>query len=227
MMKRILTLFMLGFLSACWRNPTPYELHGARGAKVPTEYYLINQGDTLFGIAWRYGLDMQDLAVWNGILDPHRILAGDRIRLKPPVGMNITRVRPPEATPQGQIGWIWPTRGKVIREFIPNKPGHQGLKIQGLRGQPIHAVRGGTVAYVGVGISGYGRMVIIRHENRIFSAYGYLDKALVHEGQTVRQGQKIATMGISTQGMAALHFEMRQHGPSVNPYGFIGSKPRY
>lgn len=227
MLKKFVFTVLLVLVSACEKRVSPYDLYGARGSQTPPEYYMINQGDTLFGIAWRFGVDMQDLANWNGISNPHRIMAGNRLRMKPPRGTVVQRIDPPPVTAQGQGGWIWPTKGKVIREFIANKPGYQGIKIQGQRGQPIHAVRAGEVAYVGEGISGYGRMVIIRHENRIFSAYGYLASASVREGQPVQQGQNIGTMGISPQNIPALHFEMRQHGPSVNPYGFIGSVPRF
>ena len=214
-------------LSACQRAPTAYDLHGARGALKPREFYWVVRGDTLFGIAWRYGLDVQDLAQWNGIINPDYIRAGSRIRLLPPSGTQRIYSTPPQITSSGLNGWIWPTRGRVIREFDPSKIGHQGLKIAGNRGQPIVAARDGQVVYVGEGISGFGRMVIIRHEDRIYSAYGYLATINVRERQNVRMGTQIATMGISPQNIAALHFEVRQRGPSVNPYSFIGTRPRY
>lgn len=222
-----LLLAILMGLSACQRAPTAYDLHGARGALKPTEYYWVTRGDTLFGIAWRYGLDVQDLAQWNGIINPDYIQAGSRIRLLPPSGIQRVFVNPPQVSSSGLQGWIWPTRGRVIREFNPNKIGHQGLKIAGTRGQSIVAARDGQVVYVGEGISGFGRMVIIRHENRIYSAYGYLATIHVRERQNVRVGTQIATMGISPQNIPALHFEVRQRGPSVNPYSFIGTTPRH
>jgi LysM repeat protein len=56
---------------------------GAINAERP-EYYVIKKGDTLGGIAKRYGLDARDLAAWNGVADPRRIDVGQRLRLSSP-----------------------------------------------------------------------------------------------------------------------------------------------
>lgn len=223
----LLTTALLGFACSYHSGTNAaYQLHGQRGALEAKGYYSIKPGDTLFGIAWRYGLDMQELAHWNGISDWNRIYAGNRLRLEPPSGVERKKVIAPRVTRAGQAGWQWPVRGEVLREFVPNKPGHQGLKIRGTRGQAIVAASDGEVAYSGTGLSGYGRMVIIKHDKNTLSAYGYLQQALVREGQRVRQGEQIATMGISPQNVAALHFETRRQGRPVNPYGFIGTDPR-
>lgn len=221
-----LLLAML-WLVGCSTTPTAEQLHGARGALVPGKYYIIQTGDTLFGISWRYGLDMQELASWNNISNPDVILAGRRLRMKPPSGVTRVSVSAPTITSSGKGGWIWPTRGRIITGYNNKIPGRQGLKIGGERGQTIVAARNGEVVYSGTGLSGYGRMVILRHGQNVLSAYGYLATAKVQEGQTVKKGQQIATMGISPQNIAALHFETRQQGQPVNPYGFIGTTPRH
>lgn len=203
-----------------------YQLHGERGALEAKGSYTIKRGDTLFGIAWRHGLDLQELARWNGIDNPNRILAGNKLRLEPPTGVARKRVVAPRVTKAGLSDWQWPVRGQVSREFDANKPGHQGMKISGSMGQPIYAASSGTVAYSGTGLSGFGRMVIINHGNNTLSAYGYLQQAMVHEHQKVQKGQQIATMGISPQNTPSLHFETRKQGKPVNPYGFIGTVPR-
>ena len=211
-MKRLttLTLFAL-LLSACGTHyrhgPTAAELHGQRGALRPGADYIVRPGDTLFGISWRYGLDMQEFARWNGISDPNRILVGQRLHTQPPRGVMRTPVYTPQISSAGQPGW--------------------SLKITGSRGQAIRAARDGEVAYVGSGLSGFGRMVILRHEDKVLSAYGYLADVQVSEKQRVQRGQQIATMGISPQNIPALHFETRKQGQSVNPYAYIGTTPRY
>lgn len=215
------------WLAGCGSAPTAEQLHGARGALAPSNYYVIKPGDTLFGISWRYGLDMQELANWNNISNPDVILAGSRLRMKPPSGVARVSVAAPTVSSAGQGGWIWPTRGKVVTAYDGKTPGRQGLKIGGTRGQAIVAARDGEVVYSGTGLSGYGRMVILRHGGNVLSAYGYLATAQVQEKQMVQKGQQIATMGISPQNIAALHFETRKQGQPVNPYGFIGTTPRY
>lgn len=221
----VATLALFSF--ACsFGGSKAYQMHGERGALTAKGSYTIKRGDTLFGIAWRHGLDLQELARWNGIRNPDRILAGNTLRLEPPTGVERKRVVAPKVTKVGLSDWQWPVRGQVIREFHANKPGHQGMKISGSIGQPIYAASGGTVAYSGTGLSGFGRMVIINHGNNTLSAYGYLQQALVNEHETVQKGQQIATMGISPQNKPSLHFETRKQGKPVNPYGFIGTLPR-
>ncbi|MDO4643379.1 MAG: peptidoglycan DD-metalloendopeptidase family protein [Cardiobacteriaceae bacterium] len=230
-MRRSILLYTFALLlTACgtsYHAPTAYQLHGQRGALQPGADYIVRPGDTLFGISWRYGLDMQELARWNGISDPNRILAGSRLHTRPPQGIQREQVYVPQVTSAGLPGWIWPTRGRVTREFSPSTPGGQGIKIAGERGQPIYAARDGEVAYVGSGLSGFGRMIILRHDDKVLSAYGYLADVQVGEKQQVRRGQQIATMGISPQNSAALHFETRKQGQPINPYSFIGTAPRY
>ena len=57
---------------------------GVRPAQVPlAESHVVQAGETLGGIAMRYGLATADLARWNGIADARLILVGQRIRLRP------------------------------------------------------------------------------------------------------------------------------------------------
>ena len=105
-----LALFAL-LLAACgggrYHGPTAYDLHGQRGAMRPGGDYIVRPGDTLFGISWRYGLDMQELANWNGISDPNRILVGQRLRL-------IQRLAVPPPALHPQIGRLTGTRQRLI-----------------------------------------------------------------------------------------------------------------
>ena len=157
---------------------------------------------------------------------PRPQLVGQRLRTTPPRGVQPKPVYIPQVSSAGQPGWMWPTRGRVISEYAPNTPGGQSLKIGGSRGQPIYAAHDGEVAYVGSGLSGVGRMIIIRHDD-VLAAYGYLDNINVKEHQRVQRGQQIASMGISPQSTPALYFETRKGNRTANPYSYIGSTPRY
>lgn len=50
----------------------------------PARVHIVQPGETLYGIAWRYGVDYRDLARWNRIDDPNFIRVGQRILLTPP-----------------------------------------------------------------------------------------------------------------------------------------------
>ncbi|MEZ8632827.1 murein hydrolase activator NlpD [Vibrio lentus] len=117
--------------------------------------------------------------------------------------------------------WLWPTKGRVIKNFSVGEQGNKGIDIAGQRGQPIVSTAGGTVVYSGNALRGYGNLVIVKHNDNYLSAYAHNDRLLVSEGQSVKPGQKIATMGSSGAGSVRLHFEIRYQGKSVNPKRYL------
>ncbi|WP_076586101.1 peptidoglycan DD-metalloendopeptidase family protein [Vibrio ostreicida] len=117
--------------------------------------------------------------------------------------------------------WLWPTKGRVIRNFSAGDQGNKGIDIAGQRGQPVSSSASGTVVYSGNALRGYGNLVIIKHNDNYLSAYAHNERLLVHEGQSVKAGQKVATMGSSGTSSVRLHFEIRYQGKSVNPNRYL------
>jgi lipoprotein NlpD len=113
--------------------------------------------------------------------------------------------------------WHWPAKGKVARKF----PAADGLDIVGERGQAIVATAPGRVVYGGSGLRGYGKLIIIKHNDEFLSAYAHNDRLFVQEGQRVQQGQKIAEMGMSGTDRVKLHFQIRRNGAPVDPLKFL------
>jgi len=125
------------------------------------------------------------------------------------------------AEPTGSISWAWPTKGKIISGF--NDGGNKGIDIAGTKGQPILAAAPGKVIYSGSDLRGYGKLVIVKHNNTYLSVYANNSNILVKEGQQVNAGQKIAEMGDTDSNTVKLHFEIRQQGKSVDPAKFLAS----
>jgi lipoprotein NlpD len=119
------------------------------------------------------------------------------------------------------LGWRWPVDGKIIRRFSANGSGKQGIELDGRVGESIFAASGGRVVYAGNGLRGYGNLVIVKHDAHYLTAYGYNSALLVKEGERVKAGQKIATMGIGPGSAAALHFELRRDGKPVDPLDYL------
>ena len=117
--------------------------------------------------------------------------------------------------------WVWPTKGRVIKNFSAGNQGNRGIDIAGQRGQSILSTAAGVVVYSGNALRGYGNLIIIKHNDDYISAYAHNDRLLVKEGQNVRGGQKIATMGSSGAASVRLHFEIRYQGKSVNPKRYL------
>ncbi len=89
---------------------------------------------------------------------------------------------------------VMANKRRVIKNFSVGEQGNKGIDIAGQRGQPIVSTAGGTVVYSGNALRGYGNLVIVKHNDNYLSAYAHNDRLLVSEGQSVKPGQKIATM---------------------------------
>ena len=196
------------------------------------EQHIVRKGETLHSIAWRYGKDPADVARWNRLGDGSLIYPGQVIRLSPPSGTiphstssrSSSRKSLPTIPTQPSPAWAWPTRGRVSVEF-GGKPGSgTGVLIDGRAGQAIVAAASGRVVYAGGGLIGYGQLIILKHNDTYLSAYGHNAKLLVKEGQSVKKGQQIATMGEGPERKPRLHFEIRRNGEPVNPRRYLPAR---
>jgi lipoprotein NlpD len=116
--------------------------------------------------------------------------------------------------------WIWPVKGTILKRFsdtVKNK----GLAISGNAGDPVKAARTGVVVYSGTGLRGYGKLIIIKHDENLLSAYAHNQELLVKEEERVTVGQVIAKMGSSGTDSVKLHFEIRYQGKPVDPLQYL------
>jgi lipoprotein NlpD len=95
------------------------------------------------------------------------------------------------------------------------------MDISGSLGLPVLAAANGKVVYSGTGLRGYGKLVIIKHNNTYLSAYAHNQNILVKEGEEVKKGQKIAEMGSTDTEQVKLHFEIRKQGKPVDPSKYL------
>jgi lipoprotein NlpD len=115
--------------------------------------------------------------------------------------------------------WIWPANGKTVGTF--SEGASKGVDIAGKAGDPVVSAGDGKVVYSGTGLRGYGKLVIVKHNNTYLSAYAHNQNVLVKEGQSVTKGQKIAEMGSTDADQVKLHFEVRRQGKPVDPLKYL------
>jgi len=132
-----------------------------------------------------------------------------------------TAAKPQSAPPAYDGKWVWPTRGRVLSYFQPSAAGKQGIDIGGHEDQPVNAAASGMVVYAGSGLVGYGRLIIVKHNESLLSAYGHNNTLLVNEGEHVSAGQMIAKMGSSGTNRNQLYFEIRKNGKPTDPMGYL------
>ncbi|MCA3106456.1 MAG: peptidoglycan DD-metalloendopeptidase family protein [Rhodocyclaceae bacterium] len=129
--------------------------------------------------------------------------------------------RPEVAVDPVAINWAWPASGTVIERFSDT---NRGIDIGGKAGQPILASADGRVVYSGSAIRGYGRMLIVKHNDLYVSVYAHAAELLVKEGQAVSRGQRIAEMGSTDADRVKLHFEIRRMGRPVDPLRYLSGE---
>ena len=214
----------VSLVSCARETAAPIESSATYLVPGETRYWIVAPGDTLYSIAWAKGLDYRTLARWNDMAPPYRLRAGSHIRLFGPApwvrrGIQ-TRRRRSRPVPENRVQWIWPARGHVITAFRPEL-GHKGIDIAGAAGESVWAAAAGRVVYAGSGLRGYGELIILKNNNKFLSAYAHNSRILVEEGDSVKQGQKIADMGSSGTDRVMLHFEIRLRGNPVDPLTYL------
>jgi lipoprotein NlpD len=123
------------------------------------------------------------------------------------------------AAAEGELRFVWPARGKVIAGFA--EPRSKGIDIDGRLGDPIVAAAPGRVTYIGSGIPGLGKLVVIKHDNGYITVYAHNREIVVKEQQAVTRGQKIAELGSSDADRPKLHFQIRKGSSPVDPMRYL------
>jgi lipoprotein NlpD len=113
----------------------------------------------------------------------------------------------------GGFQFVWPAKGKIITAFA--EPRNKGIDIDGRPGDPVVAAAAGRVTYMGSGIPGLGKLVVLKHENGFITVYAHNRQILVKEQQHVARGQKIAELG------ERLHFQIRKGAAAVDPLLYL------
>lgn len=245
----LITLAVLGACSNNYHRAPVEALLQPPSEKVST--HTVAPGETLYAIAWRYDLDYGSLARANGIQTPYTILPGQVLDLtgdpripwharkpqkqkgsgKPKAaavkpGRSIKKTFPSKKKPASVSGstspkWQWPLKGKVLKPFRVNDPLQKGIDIHGHLGEPVLAASAGRVVYAGDGLRGYGKLLIVKHNEKYLSAYAHNRRLLVGEGDLVKGGNKIAEVGSTGAVSVKLYFEIRFNGKPVDPLWYL------
>ena len=129
-------------------------------------------------------------------------------------------VEPARPAESDEVAWAWPASGRIIGQFTESGA-NKGIDLAAKVGDPVLAAGPGRVVYSGQGLRGYGRLIIIKHNNSFLSAYAHNSTLLVKEGQNVTRGQKIAEAGNTDSDVPKLHFEIRRQGKPVDPLKYL------
>ncbi len=202
--------------------------------------HIVQAGDTLFSIAFQYDLDFRQIAAANGLNPPYTIFVGQELdlvnrlaggllesagnaagRLVSGTSVSSSPIGNSSAGQTAPLSWRWPHAGRIMSGFQQQT---KGIDISGNVGDPVLAAGAGDVVYSGRGVQGTGNLIIIRHSDRMLSAYAHNSAMLVPEGAHVIAGQQIAQLGVNSNGEPMLHFEIRRDGQSVDPMQYLPAR---
>lgn len=230
----------------------PFYLEiGQRLKLPPPQEYKVQEGDTIYRLSRVFEVSQSEITRRNNLSAPYTIHAGDVLRL-PSSGRalqtqkasasrssaggaskssgrvpksrleKITKRTPERASKSGKF--LRPVHGKLVSGYGPKKDGlhNDGINIAAPRGAPVRAAENGVVVYAGSQLKGSGNLVLVRHKDRYMTAYAHMDKILIKQGETIKRGQTLGTVGSSGNvGQPQLHFEIRRGTQAMNPGNYL------
>jgi murein DD-endopeptidase MepM/ murein hydrolase activator NlpD len=156
------------------------------------------------------------------VVEPKAVAKAEPVA-EPKTTASIPRREEEEAASPDKADFRWPARGRVIAGYS-GKGGNEGINIAVPEGTPVKAAEGGTVAYAGSELKGYGNLILIRHPNGYVSAYAHNGELKVKRGDTVKRGQVVASSGqTGNVSSPQLHFELRKGSAPVDPTPYLNN----
>jgi len=202
------------FLSHCtWPVQGRYHYRDTDDVAQEERCHIVEKDETLWRIAQKYGVPLEDIVRYNNIDDVTKLPVGRRIYI------------PTQTAPRYDDApdFIWPLIGPVVHGFKRSGPiNYSGIDIVSPEGTPVKAAESGEVIYNGDHMAGYGNMIIIKHKKGFSSVYANNGVTLVKMKDTINKGQIIARVGkTGNGGEPYLHFEIRKEKNSLNPLLFL------
>lgn len=231
----------------------PYAVRVGQKLLLPrTRHHTVKEGETGFDIAMHYAVPFQAIAVANG-LDRKAVLKPGQRLLIPTV---LATTPTPAAAPEPRSGaeaekvtraaahaatraaahateaapdFGWPLAGKVVRAYSPREQRnyHDGIDIVAPEGTAVRATAAGKVIFAGEEPQSFGRLVVLDHGNGWQSAYGFLSKVTVRQGDTVKARERVGLVGHSGKAPRdQLHFELRRANRPTDPVDQLPDAPK-
>lgn len=228
-----------------------------RYPRQTAKVYVVKRGNTLSGIAKKYGVTVFALKKQNR-LSSSKISVGQRIiiptKVSPKTHAALSRrsldvlapylspkkykapssirksggkkktFAPPKKAPRIRVKLHWPLKNpKVTSRFGTRQSGkHDGIDIGAPRGTKIYASAAGEVLFNGWGPTGYGRVILLKHSENVYTVYAHNHKNLVKKGRRVKKGEVIAMVGKTGRAKGNhLHFEVRVNRVAYDPLAYL------
>jgi lipoprotein NlpD len=246
-------LLILPFLFCCSvkKKQVDVEVTSLHNQGVLPYEYLVEPGDSLFLIAWKFHLDDQALANLNNLKKPYLIRAGQRLLLHKPSRFHVAsgsqsrlsvrssdkqgfrsfmprskndRLRQDSQKSQPSASrWPWPARGRIVAHYDRSKY-QKGIDILMIEKESVLSASDGEVVYLGRDVvARNGNLCIVKHRHDLLSAYSGSFFFRVKVGQAIGVGSVIGELKPGAK-RKVLHFEIRKNGQAVDPVYYLSPR---
>ena len=201
-----------------------------------TDTYIVKKGDTLYGIAKRFGISVETLTILNKMSGSNTIKVGqvltvplatsentnqEKQTLKPTTekttnleDLQLTDSRTYDKNKKASKNLLWPVTAKEI-QYLEGKV--SGVSITTNLNESVNIIREGTVMFCGI-YRGFGNVVFVQSKTGYMYVYTNLDKINVEKGDTVKLNEKIGTVAVDTRtSKPQLLFMVFKNGNPVDP----------
>ena len=247
--KYYFIFFIYLYLQACSLDPSLFdeELKDVTEIRQTQKFLnefdttVVKSGDTLFGIARRFGVSVQKIVEINNLGLNNVIFTGQVLKIPKISGSNsvtlnsnknLKIVTLPQPKPDIlktssrilKVKFYSPLDGEIITKFGIKSDGvmNEGIYIEADYGTIVKSSADGEVIFVGSDLKDFGKLLIIKHSENLITSYAHLSKIYVHEGEIITRGQPIAEVGSSGKvTKSQLYFEIRQDNEALDPITYL------
>lgn len=184
-----------------------------------SKIYFVRKGETLYSIARKFNIDVNNLASYNSISPHQQLRIGQKLKI--PSHKNFLKNHQKNNNHEQinrPIHFTWPVR-TVRFVHLDDVGGTRplGIIIESQYSTSVLCSAKGIVEKIGE-MRGFGRYVIIKHKHHYLTIYSGLKDIFVEEGEEVPRGKKIATHD------GTLHFQINHGGKPLNPLDLLKPK---
>lgn len=201
-MRNIFLLSVFFCISAC--QTIDSDTQTFRKLSSPTvssrDIYTIKKGDSLWSIAKENNISIEKILELNPNIRSNTVFPGDKIIIHK------------TAKSEQFVAWSFP-----VKRSIKKSSSGSWIFFQGNGGEAISAAKAGKVVAAGAVIPGYGNIILIEHKDQYLSFYGHLKEILVNPGDSVSEGEIIASLGQTEASRPMLRFQIRHQGVPLSP----------
>lgn len=194
---------------------------------VDGAYHTVAAGETLESIATRYKVEPAVIYEYaaNELEAPYAVTVGQKLIIpggvKPYVPRRVEAYTGPvpAGARKGSGVFAWPMNGMISQGYYS---WHRAIDIASAKGTRIVAADSGYVVTVQYSDTGYGRMIVVDHQNGFKTLYAHLSVINVELGQSVAKGELIGLCGSTGNSTGPhLHFEVMRQDVRLNPFIYL------